>query len=155
MPNEIQIVDYTEETKEYVKTLNIEWLQKYFTVEPIDVIQLSNPTEEIINKGGFIYYAKYQGAIVGTVSLLLMEDGEYELGKMAVTQSHQGLGIGKVLMDHCIAEAKNKGIKQLYLYSNKSLDSAIHIYRKYGFVEVPLGDLHYDRADIKMRHELH
>jgi hypothetical protein len=50
----ITIVPYKEDYKEHIKSLNYEWLEKYFAVEPNDVIQLSNPQAEIIDKGGFI-----------------------------------------------------------------------------------------------------
>ena len=61
----IEIVNYTEDTKEYVKRLNYEWLEKYFVVEPNDVIQLADPQREIIDKEGQIFYAKHNGATVG------------------------------------------------------------------------------------------
>ena len=107
----IEIVNYTEATKEFVKALNYEWLEKYFVVEPGDVISLADPQREIIDKQGHIFYARYNGSIVGTASLLRFNDEVYELGKMAVTASAQGLGIGKVLIEHCLAEAKQMGIK--------------------------------------------
>lgn len=144
------IVEYSEALKEYVKTLNVEWLEKYFKVEEIDVIQLSNPKEEIIDKGGIIFYAKYKGDVVGTASLLRIDHITYELGKMAVTQSAQGLGIGKILIDHSLKIAKRLGGKIVVLYSNKSLYAAIHIYKKYGFCEVALELGHYERANTKM-----
>jgi GNAT superfamily N-acetyltransferase len=146
----IEIVDYTEETKEFVKTLNYEWLEKYFRVEPVDVISLADPQKEIIDKRGQIFYAKYNGEIIGTASLLKIEDGVYELGKMAVTESAQGLGIGTALLEHSLRVAKQSGITRLILYSNTKLGSAIHLYRKYGFKEIPLEPGHYDRANIKM-----
>jgi hypothetical protein len=52
--------------KEPIKTLNIEWLSKYFKIEPKDELVLSNPQEEIIDKGGMIFISE----VVGTVSLL-------------------------------------------------------------------------------------
>jgi len=37
------------------------------------------------------------------------------------------------------------------LYSHKKLVPAINLYKKVGFVEVPLErDVHYERANIKM-----
>jgi mannose-6-phosphate isomerase-like protein (cupin superfamily)/GNAT superfamily N-acetyltransferase len=146
----VDIIDYTEDQKEPIKTLNIEWLEKFFKVEPNDVIQLSNPTEEIINKGGYIYYARHNDEIVGTVSLMRVDPNVYELAKMAVTDSAQGLGIGNGLMQHCFNESKRLGIDKLVLYSNRSLSSAIHLYEKYGFQEVELEAGHYERANIKM-----
>ena len=38
----------------------------------------------------------------------------------------------------------------MILYSNKKLESAIHLYRKYGFVEVELEEGLYERANVKM-----
>ncbi|MBA2612497.1 MAG: GNAT family N-acetyltransferase [Bacteroidetes bacterium] len=146
----VDVINHTEELKEAVKTLNVEWLEKYFKVEPMDVIQLSDPQTEIIDKGGMIYYARHNDKIVGTVSLLKVETGIYELGKMAVTQTAQRIGIGTILMEHCINIAKQKKLSKLILYSNTQLKSAIHLYKKYGFVEIALESGHYDRANIKM-----
>jgi ribosomal protein S18 acetylase RimI-like enzyme len=53
-------------------------------------------------------------------------------------------------MLHCIEIAKQKGIKKLLLYSNRRLLPAIYLYKKFDFVEVPLEDGVYERADIKM-----
>ena len=47
----VEIIDYTEEKKEFIKTLNYEWLQKYFSIEPNDERVLNNPQIEIIDKG--------------------------------------------------------------------------------------------------------
>jgi N-acetylglutamate synthase-like GNAT family acetyltransferase len=147
----IEIIPFTEEKKEYIKLLNYEWLEKYFKVEPHDVVQLTNPQKEIIDKGGLIFYAKYNNEIVGTYSLIKVNDAEYELAKMAVTENCKGVGIGKIMMEHCINEAKKIHATILSLFSNTKLEAAIHLYKKYGFVEVDLpADVHYERANIKM-----
>lgn len=148
--NTVEIIPFSIDLKEPIKTLNLEWLHKYFKVEPKDEKILSDPQGEIIDKGGMIFYAKYANKIVGTVSLLKINQTTYELSKMAVSDGNQGLGIGKKLMIHCLAEAKQKGIKKIILYSNKSLASAIHLYESFGFVEIPLEEGIYERANIKM-----
>ena len=148
---EITIVPYTREYKEYIKTLNYEWLEKYFFVEQGDVKQLSNPQFYIIDKGGHIFFAKYKEEIVGTSSLIKTGVGEYELAKMAVTEKYKGVGIGKLLLEHCIQEAVNLKATKLILFSNIKLKSAIHLYKKYGFTEVSLpADVHYERANVMM-----
>ncbi|MCW3070517.1 MAG: GCN5-related N-acetyltransferase [Bacteroidetes bacterium] len=146
----IKIIDYKEELKEYIRILNYEWLQKYFEVEPNDVISLADPKGEIIDKGGFIFYASYNNEIVGVVALLKIDEEAFELAKMAVTEKYQGLKLGKILMEHCIYFAKANAIKKLVLYSNRQLGPAIHLYEKYGFYEIPLEPGHYERANIKM-----
>ena len=146
----ISIVPYTNETKDWVRLLNYEWLEKYFRVEPNDVIQLSDPQGEIIDKGGQIFYALYNGNIAGTSSLMTAGDGVYELAKMAVTDAYKGKGIGNALIEFCIAKAKEAGAEKLILYSNTGLTAAINLYKKYGFYEIPMGHSHYERSDIKM-----
>ena len=148
--NTVEIIPYSPDLKEHIKNLNIEWLQKYFRVEKKDELVLSNPQEEIIDKGGMIFYAKYNDEIIGTVSLMKIDDVTFELSKMAVSDKAQGLGIGNKLLVHSITVAEENNIKKLLLYSNRILLPALHLYKKFGFVEVPLGNVNYERADIKM-----
>jgi mannose-6-phosphate isomerase-like protein (cupin superfamily)/ribosomal protein S18 acetylase RimI-like enzyme len=146
----IDIIEYTDDLKEHIKTLNYEWLQKYFRVEPGDVISLSNPRTEIMDKGGIIFYARMNNTIAGTASLLKIDDETSELAKMAVTEEARGNHIGNALIEHCITIAKQQNVRRLLLYSNTSLAPAIHLYKKYGFTEVTLDPGHYERANIKM-----
>ncbi len=152
--NKIEIIDYSDDQKEAIKILNYEWLEKYFRVEESDAQSLSNPREEIIDKGGFIFYAKLNGEIVGTASLLKKDENLFEIGKMAVSEKAQGHKIGTLLLEHCLQVAKEKQIKTLILYSNTQLQSALHLYRKYGFTEIEMDEGLYDRANIKMEKHL-
>ena len=111
---------------------------------------LSDPQGEIIDKGGMIFYAKYNDKIIGTVSLLKIDDITFELTKMAVSDGNQGLGIGRKLLEHCLNKAKENGIQKLILYSNRKLLPAIHLYESFGFSEIPVEEGVYERADIKM-----
>jgi len=148
--SKVEIIPFSIANKEAIKTLNLEWLQKYFKVEPKDELVLSNPVEEIINKGGKIYYALYDKEIIGTVSLIKMNATTFELSKMAITEKVQGLGIGRQLIDFCIEEAKKLGIQKLILYSSRQLKPALHLYESFGFKEIPVESGVYERADIKM-----
>lgn len=147
----ITIIPFSDNNKEYIKTLNYEWLQKYFYVEPTDVEQLSDPQLHIVDKGGHIYFAGYNGKIVGTASLIKVNDAVFELAKMAVTEQYKGLGIGKSLLEYCLQKASELGAAKLILYSNTKLKAAVHLYKEYGFKEVELpANVHYERADIMM-----
>ncbi|AEA45975.1 GNAT family N-acetyltransferase [Fluviicola taffensis] len=150
----IEIIDYSDELKEFIRILNYEWLEEYFHVEEGDRLSLCNPQETIIDKGGFIFYVKYGEEIVGTVSLLKKSNYVFELGKMAVSKKAQGLGLGKILMEHCLKVATEKRIEKLILYSNTLLEPAIHLYRTYGFVEIELEQGVYERGNIKMEKNL-
>ena len=51
-----------------------------------DKISVSRPQEEIIDKGEFIYYAKLDNNIVGTILLLKKTNDIYEIGKIGVSE---------------------------------------------------------------------
>lgn len=147
----MSIIPYEEKYASAFKQLNVEWLQQYFVVEPYDEYQLSHPSEEIINKGGYIFLAKENETIVGTVALMKETDQSFELTKMSVTKNSQGKGISKLLMDACVGLAKEKKWDRLFLYSNTILVPAIQLYRRYEFIEIPLeNNSHYHRTNIKM-----
>ncbi|MCK9409503.1 MAG: GNAT family N-acetyltransferase, partial [Bacteroidetes bacterium] len=111
----ITILPYSKRHKESFRTLNEEWLNKFFALEPIDVQLLSDPEKHIIDPGGYIFFAEYHGAIVGTVALIPHGENIFELGKMAVTESIQGLGVGKELLKYSISFAKTSNAKKLIL----------------------------------------
>lgn len=138
--------DYTKDFYE----LNVEWLQKYFYVEPYDEQVLSNPESFIISKGGHIFFAIENEKVIATVALIPYDSATYELTKMAVLSNQRGKKIGQSLLQYCIQFAKEHK-KSLMLYSHTKLENAIHIYRKAGFREMDLEPNNpYERSNIKM-----
>lgn len=151
----IEIIPFDPAYAADFKNLNLDWLNKYFRVEPHDDKVLGDPEKYIIKPGGNIFFAREGKRILGTVALMKIEDDVFELTKMAVTPQSQGKKIGQKLMAHTLEFAKEQGWKTLILYSNRKLESAIYIYKKYGFEEIPLEDNNpYGRGDIKMKLEL-
>jgi GNAT superfamily N-acetyltransferase len=145
----IAIVEYTTGHQLDFERLNKHWIEKYFWMEPVDHEVLSKPEEYIISKGGFIFMATYENELAGTVALKFVAEGVYEFTKMAVDEKFQGLKIGKALAAAAIQKAKEIGASKIILYSNTKLITAIALYRKIGFKEVPL-DGPYQRSDIKL-----
>lgn len=149
---EIRCVQPGEDATAF-RTLNEEWITRYFALEPKDIETLNHPESAILNKGGRIYMIYADDAPVGCVALIPMEDGVYELSKMAVAPSMRGLGLGRQLIEHTIAEARLLGARSLFLGSSKKLESAVHLYESIGFRHVDpatLPDMHYSRADVFM-----
>ena len=104
-------------------------------------------------KGGAIKFAKLDDKVVGTCGLIYKGDDEYQVTKMAVSSECQGKGIGKKILEEMIKEAKRRGARRISLYTNSLLQSAIHIYQKFGFVPIPFSVTDTDRAErseIKM-----
>jgi len=146
----IEIVPFKDEYANTFHDLNIEWLETYFYVEDHDKEVLKNPKSYILDNGGYIFFALLNGKVAGTVALMNEPEG-YELSKMAVSPNYQGHKIGQQLMQYCIDFAKEKKWGKLLLYSNKILENAIYIYKKYGFIEVDLEkESPYKRSNIKM-----
>ncbi|NJB70847.1 ribosomal protein S18 acetylase RimI-like enzyme [Saonia flava] len=152
----LQIVPFEDRYAVNFAELNLEWIEKYFEVEPQDRKLLLNCKESIIYPGGHIFFAKIEEEIVGTFALIKVKEGVYEMGKMGVSPKYRGYKIGQQLLQFCIQFAKQQPWDKLILYSNIILENAIHIYRKYGFVEVPLdGHTEYKRSNIMMELTLH
>ena len=147
---DLHIVPFQPNLADYFKELNLAWVRKYFFVEPLDEEMLSHPQENIINKGGQIFFAQLNKEVVGTFALLKVQEGVFELSKMAVVEKMQGKKIGNQLLEFAIDQAKQLGAQKLILFSNTKLSPAIHLYKKYGFTEVPIGASEYKRSDIKM-----
>lgn len=77
------------------------------------------------------------GKIVGTVGLHPDEPGTVELRKMYLRPEHRGLGCGRCLLEHALAEARRLGFRRVVLESTSKLPKAVALYRSYGFQPYP------------------
>ena len=145
----LEIIDYRPDHQPWFERLNRDWIEKYFSMEPPDYEMLQDPYEHVLKKGGSIFIAVWDGAVAGTVALKRLPGNVYELTKMAVDETYRGRKIGRALAEAAIARAQRSGGEKIILYSNTILDSAIALYRKLGFREIPV-DGPYKRSNIKM-----
>lgn len=151
----IRIIPFEAQYAPDFEQLNIEWLDKFFWVERHDEEVLGNPEKYIIAPGGSIFFVEEEGKILGTVALMKLEPGIFELTKMAVKPEAQGKKLGQKLLAHSIAYAKVQGWEKLIIYSNRKLENAIYIYKKSGFGEIPIEENNpYVRGDIKLELQL-
>lgn len=173
----VEILDFKPRFAAAFKQLNLEWLERYFRVEPCDAVMLDHPKREIIARGGHILFARKDGEIVGCVGLLPrhkepraganvkakakarsrsgVNGDELELIKMAVTERHRGAQIGRRLMTAAIERAQEVGAKAIVLETNSGLLPAVSLYRKAGFQVTGSGpSTTYERGDLFMRLDL-
>jgi N-acetylglutamate synthase-like GNAT family acetyltransferase len=150
MDTNVTIIEYSGRYLDDFRNLNLEWLDKYNLTEEADMIVLNDPQGMIVDKGGFIWLARVENKIIGSAALIKEHDGEYELAKMAVTAEYRGKGISKLLIETCLAKAKEIGAKKLLLFSNHQLQTALKLYEKYGFYHVAVEDSPFLTADVKM-----
>ena len=146
------IVPYSETFKDAFRTLNEEWINKYFEMEEMDRNMLHHPKETILDQGGYIAIALLNENPVGVCALIPCKyDGfDFELSKMGVSPKAQGKGIGKLLGQHIIEQAKQLGAKKIFLESNRKLAPALSLYKKLGFKEITRIASPYARSDIQM-----
>lgn len=138
------------------KDLNLEWITAFFTLEPADSVTLDNP-RHIVEEGGQVLIARDGTEPVGCVALVAEGPGVFELSKMAVSPRFQGCGIGRILLRAALDHAREQRATSVFLASNATLASAVHLYESLGFVHVPAAELRpipYDRADVFMRYDL-
>lgn len=148
--DEVLIVDFESKHQKAFKDLNVEWISKYFVMEDSDYKALDHAKEYIIDKGGHILIAVLGGEVVGTSALIKMDDGSYELAKMAVSPTTHGKGVGYKLGLAAIERVRQLNGSRVYLESNTILTPAINLYRKLGFIEVTGFESPYERCNIQM-----
>ena len=147
----IQIVDYKPEHQQRFKEINVQWITRRYIMEEEDIKTVDDPNGYVLKGGGRIFIALHNGYPVGTVAYLNMGNGVYEMIKMAVDEEYRGLKIGKLLGEHSVQAMKEHGAKSLILFSNREGSAtAIQLYHKLGFKEIPLGNSEFIRANIKM-----
>ena len=134
----VKVVPFQDKYSDYFYDLNYDWLNEYFYVEDYDEKVLRNCKEEIIDKGGHIFFAIFKSQVVGTM----------------VKKDLRGNGIGHQLIKFIIDYSVNNHYKSIILYSNTVLKNSIHLYNKFGFKEIDNPDAPYERSDIKMELKL-
>lgn len=86
------------------------------------------------------FWTAWRGdALAGFAALKTLGNGEAEVKSMRAAPEARGTGVGRVLLDHVIAEAEARGYARLYLETGTAPlhQPAISLYRKRGFTPCP------------------
>ena len=149
----IRVVGFERRWRDDFATLNLEWLERWFVVEPYDRDVLEHPERDILARGGHILFA-VDGAnrALGTVALKHEGEGVYELTKMAVAPDARGRGVGRLLMEGALALYRSLDARELFLESSSKLAPALALYESVDFRHhpAPRAGSHYARADVHM-----
>lgn len=152
--NEIKVVDYQPEYQPCFERFNRQWIEELFEMEPVDEWVLTNPDKAILEPGGAILMALYNGVPAGTVGLRKFDEETYEFTKMAVDTNFRRKGIAEAISYASFKKAKELGATRVILYSNKLNVGAVKLYEKIGFQHVEVENDVYKRADVKMLIEM-
>jgi len=144
-------------------SLNLDWIEEYFAVEPTDREQLEGLQATILGRGGKIIVAELDGQVVSTGAIAppptTPEDSWkwVELIKMTTAKQHRGCGIGRAVLDRLIIEARELGADAIWLETNCLLESAIRLYEFAGFRQLAPDEFWptpYERCNVQMVLEL-
>jgi ribosomal protein S18 acetylase RimI-like enzyme len=152
--NNISIVNFEKEHQPYFEKFNRQWIEAWFTMEPLDEWVLTKPEEAILKDGGGILMAFYDGVVAGTAGLRKISDSVFEFTKMAVDENFRRKGIAEALCYASFEKARALGASKVILYSNTKNAGAIKLYEKIRFKHLPVENDVYARANVKMEIDL-
>ena len=130
--------------------MNKAWISEMFVMESEDERELGN-IEPYIEKGGQIFFALDEDeAVMACCMIAPREDGDWEIMKFAAKGMYTGTGAGSACLKACIDFAKERKVEKIIIASNRKCVQAVHLYRKFGFVEIPVDKkkFPFKRADI-------
>jgi DNA-binding MarR family transcriptional regulator/N-acetylglutamate synthase-like GNAT family acetyltransferase len=94
------------------------------------------------------WIAEIDGRQVGSVFLVRQSDEVAKLRLLIVDPAGRGLGLGKRLVDECIAFARERGYRKITLWTQSMLLAARAIYENAGFVRTAIEPHHSFGQDL-------
>jgi len=89
-----------------------------------------------LERGGvFRVLEEKDGSIIGAYGLYRLDEQTCELRKMYLQKDYRGRGLGRMLMEDALSQARRLGFKRIVLETASVLTEAIALYKSYGFVE--------------------
>ena len=144
------IVPYHEKYKQAFIEMNRAWISAMFRLERIDIEVLNN-IDRSIARGAQIFFAvDEQDQVMACCMITPLSDGEWEIEKFCARGMYTGTGAGSACLRACIDYAQAQGARKILIVSNRKCTHAVSLYRKNGFVEIPLDreKFPFERADI-------
>ena len=126
-----QIAQARELFLEYAKSLNFSLCFQDFDNELAGLPGDYAPPE------GRLLVAEYEGQLAGCVALYKLQDEICEMKRLYLRPAFRGKGLGRVLADRIIAEARQIGYRRMRLDTVEPvMQDAVAMYRKLGFKEI-------------------
>ena len=112
--------------------------------------ELGNPFKKYGPPAGALLLALWEGEPAGCIALTPMrEAGACEMKRLYVRPGYRQHGIGRLLVDALLEEARRRNYTSMKLDTLQRLQAAIRLYEQYGFVHIapyydnPIGDVVY------------
>jgi ribosomal protein S18 acetylase RimI-like enzyme len=81
-----------------------------------------------------VIVAERGGEIAGLIVLRVTDEG-FLVDNVAVDPSHQGTGVGRILLEHAETAARDAGFDSIYLYTHERMVENLALYTRIGYVE--------------------
>lgn len=94
---------------------------------------LSDDYAEVVDRGR-TSVAERGDQIVGLVVLGIDDEG-FLVDNVAVDPAHHGSGVGRALLEHAEASARQAGFDSIYLYTAEAAIENLELYDRIGYVE--------------------
>jgi putative acetyltransferase len=83
------------------------------------------------------FVAETGGAVVGSIAMRDRRDGTGHVSKFFVREAVRGRGIGRVLLELSVEEARARGLRRLDLSTRSQFHAAVHLYESTGWKRGP------------------
>jgi len=110
--------------------------KKYLEIQHYDE-ELEHPDVKYALPDGRLYAAFCDEEAVGCIGLRKIDEQNCEMKRLYVRPAFRGMHIGNELVRQIIKDAKEIGYSHMLLDTLPFLKSAIHMYKTYGFYEIP------------------
>ncbi|MBO5556288.1 MAG: GNAT family N-acetyltransferase [Oscillospiraceae bacterium] len=87
--------------------------------------------------GGRLYLAYCDGRLAGCIGLRKLSEESCEMKRLYTRPAFRGLGIGRLLVQRILDDAREIGYRHMLLDTLPFLETAIAMYRRLGFFEIP------------------
>ncbi len=105
--------------------------------------------EKLIREGVAFFVTRHDGAPAGCGGIQLYGTEYGEVKRMYVRPEFRGLGLGKLMLDHLAAYARQRGVTVLRLETGIHQTDAIALYERYGFQRrPPFGEYREDPLSV-------
>ena len=152
----MKIVPYDKKYKNTFIEMNKEWISSMFVIEQEDIAMLNNIDKTIVAGGQIFFAVNYHDEVLACCMIAPLPNGEWEIEKFCARGMYTGTGAGSACLKACMDYAKEKHVEKVVIVTNKKCEHAVHLYKKFGFLEVPVdrNKFPYDRADIAFEQTL-
>ena len=129
--------------------------QEYLDIQHYDD-EIEHPEAKYGMPYGRLYLAYCDGKAAGCIGLRKIDEEHCEMKRLYVRPEFRRMGIGNLLVEKVIGDAKETGYFHMLLDTLPFLKDAIRMYKNYGFYEIqsyndsPMNSSIYMRLDLRV-----